>query len=482
MRSRLILRLRRAALAASAASVLAGPATFAQEAKTDEPAKAEEAPVTEPPKAEEAAPEAAAKADDAKPADAPAADAPAAAADEPAKAEGAAAAPAAPSPREGRIAAPARAAEAEPGETETYTVQKGDTLWDLSNKFLNNPWYWPKIWSLNPGIENPHWIYPGAPLKIKTGPGGARAGVAQVEDGKPADGAAADSMAREGDGEAAPSIAPKPKNDAPDLAVSPHGKSEFANNGVSVSGRLAFQPPNALRIKPAGIISSEELASAGSIDGSFEEREMLAPHDTAYVKFKGSTQPAVGARYALFRKEGTVMNPNTHQPAGERIKILGEVKVISVRGQNATIYLLDATEEIVRGDLIATWTNTDQKSVEVKPNTKSVEATILSSDNDDLSSLGEYHQVYIDKGRADGVEVGNTLSVHRRGDGMGGFGGPSDYGNVPQGPGAMADETVGLLVVIDAKEHVSTALVLKSIRELRPGEMATMKPSGSAGD
>ena len=70
------------------------------------------------------------------------------------------------------------------GAPDEYTIQKGDTLWDLSQKFLNNPWYWPKIWSLNPGIENPHWIYPGNKLRIVPGEGGAQS-PAQVQAEEP---------------------------------------------------------------------------------------------------------------------------------------------------------------------------------------------------------------------------------------------------------------------------------------------------------
>ncbi len=47
------------------------------------------------------------------------------------------------------------------GNTTRYTVKKGDTLWDLSGGYLNNPLLWPKIWKLNPRITNPHWIWPG---------------------------------------------------------------------------------------------------------------------------------------------------------------------------------------------------------------------------------------------------------------------------------------------------------------------------------
>ena len=53
-----------------------------------------------------------------------------------------------------------------PTVTETHVVRSGDTLWDLCAKYLNSPWYWPKIWSYNPQLTNPHWLYPGNALRF----------------------------------------------------------------------------------------------------------------------------------------------------------------------------------------------------------------------------------------------------------------------------------------------------------------------------
>ena len=49
---------------------------------------------------------------------------------------------------------------------EVHTVKEGDTLWDLSERELGSPWYWPKVWSYNPQIDNPHMIYPGNTIRF----------------------------------------------------------------------------------------------------------------------------------------------------------------------------------------------------------------------------------------------------------------------------------------------------------------------------
>src|SRR5262249_46681834 len=49
---------------------------------------------------------------------------------------------------------------------ELHVVRKGDTLWDICGFYFNDPWHWPKIWSYNPQITNPHWIYPGDLVRL----------------------------------------------------------------------------------------------------------------------------------------------------------------------------------------------------------------------------------------------------------------------------------------------------------------------------
>ena len=162
---------------------------------------------------------------------------------------------------EGRLVMPKSAEEKgmqiQPDTPEIYVIVKGDTLWDLSQKFLNNPWYWPKIWSLNAYIENPHWIYPGNKLKIIPGQGGPQA-PAQVEQ-------APEPMNEERpQSEIANQVDTTPP-EAADLAVVRQGSREFdqSSSSVSISGKLAFKPPAVLSWRDSGLVSPEEMRLAG---------------------------------------------------------------------------------------------------------------------------------------------------------------------------------------------------------------------------
>ncbi|HUJ28400.1 MAG TPA: LysM peptidoglycan-binding domain-containing protein [Myxococcales bacterium] len=376
-----------------------------------------------------------------------------------------------------------------PGTPEEYVIQRGDTLWDLSQKFLNNPWYWPKIWSNNPYIENPHWIYPGNKLKIVPGEGGAQA-PAQVQQ-EPQPEAGVDATAQNAPAEEAPAAEPTAENNvtppaSPDLDVVSKGSSEgnAALNSVSASGKLAFSPPPVISVKPSGLVSPEEMTTAGTLESSFEEKEMLSTYDTAYARFKTEVPVKPGDKLLSFHPVGDIVDPVTHRKLATQTVTTGVLKVLSIQGQQVVVQVEKTYEEISRGDMVRPWV-AQQKRITPKANTADVSGVVVQGVNSDIGTLGESNEVFINKGSADGVQEGNTFAVVRNGDGLneravtesytgGGLGAVAPKGPVP-------DENVGLLLVVDTTEHLSTAVVVKSVREIQKGDLVQMHPSGAGG-
>jgi hypothetical protein len=372
-----------------------------------------------------------------------------------------------------------------PGTPEEYTIQKGDTLWDLSQKFLTNPWYWPKIWSLNPSIENPHWIYPGNKLRIVPGEAGEQAPAQVQEETEAGIDATAQNAPEEPQPGASPDTLVSPPA-SPDLDVvsknSREGKS--SQNSVSVSGKLAFSPPPVITVRTSGLVTPEEMRDSGALEASFEEKQMLATYDTAYARFREEVPAKPGEKLLIFRPAGSIVDPVSHRTLGRQTKTVGVAKVLSVQGTQATVQIERTFEEVERGDRVRPWI-AQEKRVAPRPNGADVVGRIVQAVNPGLTTFGEANEVFIDRGSADGVQDGNTFAVVRQGDGLSNAGVTQSYTEGEQGRrSAKADvpeENVGLLLVVDTREHLSTAVVVKSVRELKAGDMVEMRASGAGG-
>ena len=347
---------------------------------------------------------------------------------------------------------------------DTYTVRPGDTLWDLSGRFLNNPWYWPKIWSYNPDITNPHWISPGNVIRFFPGAEDAPARVEPVASAPEA--------------EVAEEEAPPPHELEEVSKADLQAPSPIADDDVvAVAGPYKIERVTARQVfaKRDTFVTERELAESGSITAAFEEKLMLSNLDKAYAKFAGAPPVKVGQTYVVYRTERPIHMPGSNELFGYQSVIIGAAKVVSVDEKAASLVITSSSDPIERGALLGPWTEKLYRPVAPRPNQRTLDGIIVATQNEVVSEIGEHHVVFVDKGKAEGVQEGNVFKVVERGD---------PYGRAPKKPmwdPAFPKEDVGELLVIDAKDHASTALVMRSLHELRIGDRVEMRPAAGSG-
>jgi hypothetical protein len=337
-----------------------------------------------------------------------------------------------------RIPGTENARESAPGEV--HTVIRGDTLWDLSQQYLGTPWYWPKVWSYNPQIANPHWIYPGN--QVRFFPAGEEV-PSRVETGT-----GPEMVAEEGDLQAATELGPV------------NGESL-----VSTSGKIGYQGNGATLVATRGFVTAKEVDEAGKIDSSFSEAEMLSYPETVYLRFKRKVEAKVGDRYLVFRTDREIKHPVTKQRVGYLTNLLGTVRVLSVGDKFVTAQVSETWDGIMRGDLVGPYGERLVDRVAVKPNSKALKGYIVTAMLPFLSITAEHHFLVIDKGSADGVQVGNTFSVMRQYDPVVRVMEMKDAVNK-----TLPDEVIGTCLVTEVKERTSNCLLTNSLREIVPGD------------
>jgi hypothetical protein len=337
--------------------------------------------------------------------------------------------------------------EESPGTT--HTVVKGDTLWDLSQTYLGSPWYWPKVWSYNPQIANPHWIYPGNQVRFFVGSGEEQPGQVEVE-GEPG----AETM---GEGDI-------------DL-VEP-----VENNQVTMIGPRPYEPKGRERMPRIGFVTDKELDRMGTLAKSFAETEMISSQDIVYLKFRDPSALAVGKDYVVFRAERKVYHPRTGKLVGYMTLLLGQAKVLQTSDPNyvrAQIgYSYDA---MYRGDLVGP--AGEALTLLVAPvansNAKDVPGSVVASMDPYITVNGGRDGVVVDLGTADGVQRGNTFTIIRQAD-------PNDQDIDPsanQDP-KLPPEEVGRCIAADVKEHATICMLISTAREIVSGDRTVLRAGG----
>lgn len=339
---------------------------------------------------------------------------------------------------------------------ERYIIQPGDTLWDISARLLNSPWYWPKLWSYNPYISNPHWIYPGNELRLT--PGGEEM-PALVESYEPVE-------ERE----------PKELGEVSMGTIEGVGIDipEDLEGSVSMSGKIMNAANFMTYIRRDTFVSKKELEYAGRIISSFEEKYMLSTYDSVYLKFANLSEIKVGDKFMIFDKPRPIKHPKKKDViVGYAVEVLGGLKIIKVDEDIATARIFTSYADITRGMYVLPWQEDNLRRIKARPSQVDSKGYIVYTTVDDRIISGEHHLVVIDKGREDGIFEGNVFFVVRRGDQLDTS--MVEYNYKYEGNVKYPDEVIGAIMIIDARDRASTGIVISSIRELVVGDEVLTK-------
>lgn len=319
-----------------------------------------------------------------------------------------------------------------PDHPTRYVVVKGDTLWDISSKFLEDPWRWPEIWHLNPDIQNPHLIYPGDAISLV------------FVDGKPM------LQIERGEGQRTVKLSPQTRSTTRGSAIS--------TVPATAISQFLFQPR---------ILSQEQLDRAGHVASAEDARLISGAGNNIYVMRLNQESGAKG--FSVYRINQTYRNPE------DESDILGYEAIhvadaqLTREGDPATLRLSKSYRETLIGDkvLISDEAEVDQSFLPHAPEQK-VEGQIISL-IDGMSSAGQYQTVVLNLGKEDGIDVGHVLAVRQSGDTIRD---PFSTG-IFKSKVQLPDERTGLLMVVRAFDRISYAMIMNATRDIRTNDLVS---------
>jgi nucleoid-associated protein YgaU len=305
---------------------------------------------------------------------------------------------------------------------DSYTVVRGDTLWDISGRFLNKPWYWPRLWRVNPQIRNPHLIYPGDIIHFR------------YVDGQPTLSLQRGSMLDGGSDSIEPRIREEPLESAiPAIRLD------------SIEGFLSGHR----------IVDLPTLTSAPYVLGGESARIILGAGDRFYVK--GALVP--NAVYGVYRRGSVYRDPDTSEVLGNEAIDIGIARVIDVEDGISTLLVSQSNEEVRRGDrLLPTEERRLESTFFPSAPSKEIRGRIIAVDAG-VNQVSQWDVVVLNVGSAGGLEVGNVLGVYRRGERVRDPA-TGDYIRLPA-------DRAGLLMVFRTFERLSYGLVLRTEQPLK---------------
>ena len=247
--------------------------------------------------------------------------------------------------------------EGRPLEFETgfyYTVQPGDTLWDLSQKFSDTPWQWPEMWQENQTIANPHRIYPGDVIRLYR-----RKGMYTV---------------------------------APEKLEKIH---------------YYYSP-----IERVGFIRKNPVEPHGTLYKVRENRNLIADGDIVYLAPAEGRKMSPGQRFTTYRALPPLKDAADGNYVGVQHLLTGVVEITQSENDYAIARVIKAFRAIRIKDHVMPYYRRLPR-IELQPSQPGIEGHFIISE-EKKTIFGEHDIAFINKGRSDGIKPGQLYSIYFR--------------------------------------------------------------------
>jgi hypothetical protein len=342
--------------------------------------------------------------------------------------------------------APSAPLAIKPDAPDRYVVVPGDTLWGISQRYTDSPWRWPELWNMNKEqIRNPHLIYPGYVIILDRER--ARLTIAPP-------------------GERVPGVSP---------AVEPALEPAVPPGTVKIGPRVRAEslaraeipsiPPSAIEpfLSRPLVIEPDGLEKAPTIVATQADRVMLATGNSAYVRGIGAAKDET---WYVYRKGNALVDPDTNQTLAYEAVYLGTAQ-LTRPGEPATVVLTSAVQEVGAGDKLVAAGRPQPVNYAPRAPSGQIRGRVIAiyGGVGKVGEAGPQSIISINRGKADGLELGHVLALYN-------LGGTVRDTTKPRGaPDArikLPDERAGLAFVFRVFDRVSYALVMHVTRPVSP--------------